>query len=61
MRIEVDEERNIILRDVYNGVGFISPDGEQFNICMRDGGYEFCYQGMWFRAVRGKMEPMVKI
>jgi hypothetical protein len=58
MKIEVDEERNIILKQVYNGVGFISPDGEKFNICMRDGGYEFSYQGAWFRAVGGKIEPM---
>ncbi len=58
MKIEVDEKRNIILKNVYNGVGFISRDGEKFSICMRDGGYEFSYQGAWFRAVKGKIEPM---
>lgn len=58
MKIEVDEERNIILKDVYNGVGFISPNGETLNVCMRDGGYEFSYQGAWFRAVDGEISPM---
>lgn len=56
MKIEVDENRDIILKDVFNGIGFISPDGEKFSVCMRDGGYEFSYQGTWFRAVGGIME-----
>jgi hypothetical protein len=58
MKIEGNKDGEIILREVFNGVGFISPDDEEFNICMRDGGYEFSYQGAWFRAVGGKIEPM---
>ncbi len=58
MRIEVDEEGDLILKEVYNGIGFISPNGEIFNICMRDGGYEFQYGGTWYRAVGGKLEKL---
>jgi hypothetical protein len=46
-KIEVDE----------SGVDFIIPNGEEFHVCMRDGGYEFKYAGVWYRAVNGEIEP----
>ena len=58
MKINSNKDGELILQEVFSGVVFISPDGEEFNICMRDGGYEFSYQGTWFRAVGGKIEPM---
>ena len=45
MKIEVGEGRELVLRDVYNGIMFITNDGQKLSICMRDGGFEiglFC-------------------
>lgn len=40
MKIEVGEERALVLRDVYSGVMFITEDGQRLSVCMRDGGFE---------------------
>jgi hypothetical protein len=58
MKIEVDENRDIILKEVFNGVGFVSPDGETFGVCMRDGGFEFVYNDIWYSAVGGKLKVL---
>lgn len=44
MRIEVDEERNILLSDVFNGIG-IKTDIGIFGICQSDGGIELTLDG----------------
>lgn len=54
MKIE-SKNNEIILREVYSGVGLISNDGEEFGICMRDSGFEFTYAGKWYAAKEGNI------
>lgn len=53
MKIEVNENREIILKEVYTGVGLESNDKEFFGICMRDSGFEFIYEGQNYSAKKG--------
>jgi hypothetical protein len=53
MKIETNEQSEIILKEVFSGIGLESPSGEKFSICMRDSGFEFNYGGKWYRAVEG--------
>ncbi len=59
MKITVNENRDIILKEVFNGVGLESQAGEEFGICMRDSGFEFNYGGDWYEAKGGKVTKMV--
>lgn len=58
MKISVDENRNIVLQEVYLGVKLVSADKEEFGICMRDSGFEFNYMGTWYEAKGGVVKPM---
>lgn len=58
MKLTVNEQSEIILKEVYNGIGLESNDGEQFGICMRDTGFEFSYGGKWYEAKNGKVEVL---
>jgi len=60
MKVEVDEQKNIILREAYSGVGLLSDDKEFLGICMRDSGFEFTYGGYWYSAKEGKLECIGK-
>ena len=53
MKITNNEQGNFVLEEVYNGVEFITKDGEILGICMRDSGYEFNYEGTWYEAKNG--------
>tara|TARA_B110000503_G_scaffold19965_1_gene29913 strand:- start:560 stop:736 length:177 start_codon:yes stop_codon:yes gene_type:complete len=53
MKIEVNENREIILKEVYTGVGLESNDKEIFEIGMRDSGFEFTYEGQSYSAKKG--------
>ena len=44
MKIEVDENRNILLKEVYNPVVFETADGEKLSVSMRDSGFECVYE-----------------
>ena len=57
MKIEA-KGNEIILREVYSGIGLISDDGEEFDICMRDTGFEFHYKGKWYSAKEGTITCM---
>tara|TARA_R110000744_G_scaffold295139_1_gene405250 strand:+ start:767 stop:994 length:228 start_codon:yes stop_codon:yes gene_type:complete len=60
MRIDVSENGEIILKEVYNSVGLESNSKEFFRICMRDSGFEFTYEGENYTAQNGevkKLEP----
>jgi len=60
MRIDVSENGEIILKEVYNSVGLESNAKEFFRICMRDSGFEFTYEGENYTAQNGevkKLEP----
>ena len=54
MKIEGD----ITLTEVYNGLNLRTDSGEQFGICMRDQGFEFCYGGNWYEAKGGIVRPL---
>lgn len=53
MKMNVDEDGDIILTEVYSGIGLKTNDGEFMGICMRDSGFEFNYEGTWFEAKQG--------
>ena len=40
MRIDVNEQGGIELREVFAGLSFVSPDGARLVVCMRDGTFE---------------------
>ncbi len=40
MKIEVDEDRDIVLKEVYNGVLMETSEGNRIGICMRDDTFE---------------------
>lgn len=44
---------NVRLQNIYSGVGFLSPDGEELGLCMRDGGYEITYNGKVYELKGG--------
>jgi hypothetical protein len=56
MKIETNENGEIILKEVYLGVGLESDDKEFFKICMRDTGFEFNYNGDWYEAKQGELK-----
>ncbi len=58
MKIEINENREIILKEVYNGVGLESNDKEFFGICMRDSGFEFTYEGETYSAQNGVIKKL---
>ncbi|MBV2195509.1 MAG: hypothetical protein KUL78_03255 [Flavobacterium sp.] len=58
MRIQVDEDGQILLTEVYSGVGLKTRDGEFMGICMRDAGFEFNYNGTWYEAKGGVIRKM---
>jgi hypothetical protein len=56
MKIEVNQESEIVLKEVYNGITLVSNAGEQFSICMRDSGFEFSYGGKKYEAKENKLQ-----
>lgn len=60
MKLTVTEDLGIQLEEVFSGITLKSCDGETFSICMRDSGFEFNYQGEWYFAKEGYVEPFNK-
>lgn len=60
MKIEVDENNEILLTEVYSGVGLKTNDNEYLGICMRDTGFEFNYNGTWYEAKQGTVKKLSK-
>jgi len=50
---EIDGELNTVIEEVYSGLTLRTSDNENMHICMRNTGFEFCYQGKWFTAKKG--------
>lgn len=59
MKIEVDDHREIVLKEVYLGVTLESNDKEILSICMRDSGFEFTYEGVLYSAQKGVVKEVV--
>ena len=58
MKISVDKNRNIVLEEVFSGIGLKTRDGEFMGICMRDSGFEINYGGKWYEAKNGKLNEL---
>jgi hypothetical protein len=58
MRVEVGENGQIELKEVYDGITLISDSGEKLHIGMRDSGFEFNYGNKLYSAKEGKVEPL---
>jgi len=61
MKVEANDKGEIILKEVFSGVGLESPSGDEFGICMRDSGFEFRYGGYWYSAQNGKIEKLSSV
>lgn len=59
MKIEVDEDYDFVLKEVFSGICLVSQDEERFAICMRDSGFEFKYNCKWYEAKEGILKEMV--
>jgi hypothetical protein len=57
MKLSVTEDNSILLEDVFSGLTLKTASGETMSICMRDSGFEFNYQGKWYFAKDGYVEP----
>ena len=56
MKIEVDEDRDMVLKEVYNGLYIETSEGNRIGFCMRDDTVEFnvipadSAKSQWFRV-----------
>ncbi len=52
MKVSVDQERNIVLKEIFNGVILETAEGNQLAICMRDDTFEMKLVGTdnWHRV-----------
>lgn len=60
MKITTNQDNLIQLEEVFNPIVLKTADGEEMTICMRDTGFEFKYQGEWYFAKKGYIEPFHK-
>ena len=60
MKVSVNEDYSVQLEEVFNPIVLKTQDGEVLSICMRDSGFEFKYQGEWYFAKEGYVEPFHK-
>jgi len=58
MKIETNEKGELIFKEIFNGIGLETPDGDMLGICMRDTGFEFQYHGIWYQAKNGVVMPL---
>jgi hypothetical protein len=60
MKVTVTDDLGIQLEEVFSGLTLKTESGETMSICMRDSGFEFNYQGEWYFAKEGYVEPFHK-
>ena len=58
MKLSINEDNSIQLEKVYLPICLLSDDGEKISITMRDSGFEFKYQDVWYSAKNGVIEKM---
>lgn len=58
MKVEIGDNYEYIMREVYNGITLITDSNEKLSICMRDDGFEFVYEGEKYSAQKGKIEKL---
>ena len=59
MKITVNEDRLIQVEGAYLPIVLLTDKGERFIISMRDGGFEFRYNGVPYRAVSGVLAEVI--
>lgn len=57
MKLSVNESGTIQLEEVFNEIILKTSNNEILSICMKDTGFEFNYQGKWYFAKQGFVEP----
>lgn len=57
MKLTVNENNQVQLEEVFTPITLKTADGELLSISMRDSGFEFQYQGEWYFAKQGYLEP----
>ena len=55
MKIEISENSEIVLKEVYNHIMLKTNNGEELYICMRDSGFEINYEGIKYELKLGKI------
>lgn len=58
MKISTTDKGEIVLTEVYSGILLETDNNEFIGICMRDGGFEFNYNGIWYSAKNGIVEQI---
>ena len=59
MKLTVTVDRLVQLEGVYLPIVLLTDKGERFIISMRDGGFEFRYNGKPYRAVNGLLSEVI--
>jgi hypothetical protein len=60
MKIEIGENREVIIKEVFSSIILESGDKEIMSICMRDSGFEFVYEGEFYEAKEGVIKKLTK-
>jgi len=60
MKISISEKYEHILEEIYSGILLVTKDKEEFGICMRDTGFEFQYNDIWYEAKNGVIRRLSK-
>jgi hypothetical protein len=58
MKVEVNEQGTIVLKDVYNPINLVTRDNETIVITMRDSGFEICYENEFYELKKGTVSKM---
>jgi hypothetical protein len=58
MRIDIDEQHNLRLKEIYNGVIIETNSGEELFLCMRDSGFEISYGDKRYSLQKGDINEM---
>lgn len=61
MEINAGKNGEIVFSKVYSGMVLQSDAGERMGICMRDSGFEFCYNNIWYSAKEGVVSRLDEI
>lgn len=57
MEINTNEKGEMIAKKVYNSL-ILETNNDKFAICMRDDGFEFKYNDVWYEAKNGKINEL---
>lgn len=56
--MKINEDGDLQLEQVYSGILLKTDTGQTMGICMRDGGFEFSHNGVWYSANLGEVKKM---